>query len=217
MSGWREATRDGCEVIVKIDGDGQMDPQLVSRFAGPILAGIADYTKGNRFFRLESLTAMPPVRLLGNAVLSFLTKAASGYWDLMDPTSGYTAISSRVVRLLPLEKIDRRFFFESDVLFRLNTVRAVVREVPMDAHYNHDQSNLKIVRDGIQFPFKLLRCLAKRVFYTYFLRDFNVCTLQMLLGSALFVTGAVFGLWKWFAASQFAEFASAGTVMLAVS
>jgi glycosyltransferase involved in cell wall biosynthesis len=99
------AIKAGADIIVKIDGDGQMDPSLISEFVAPIVAGEADYTKGNRFFDLEEIRAMPKIRLFGNAVLSFMTKLSSGYWDLFDPTNGYTAIHADVARHLHFEKI----------------------------------------------------------------------------------------------------------------
>jgi len=126
MTGYRAALKDGADIIVKIDGDGQMDASLISNFIEPILAGEADYTKGNRFFNLEEIRSMPGLRLFGNAVLSFMTKLSSGYWDLFDPTNGYTAIHVDVARHLPFNKISSRYFFETDMLFRLNTLRSVV-------------------------------------------------------------------------------------------
>ena len=119
LSGYRAALRDGATIIVKIDGDGQMDPSLIHLFARPILEGKADYTKGNRFFRLEDVRSMPRSRLIGNAALAFLSKISSGYWGILDPTNGYTAIHASVAGALPFEKIDRGYFFESDMLFHL--------------------------------------------------------------------------------------------------
>ncbi len=113
MSGYRAAIDDDMEVIVKVDGDGQMDPSLIPDFITPILAGEADYTKGNRFFDLEEIRAMPRMRLFGNAMLSFMTKLSSGYWDLFDPTNGYTAIHVTVARHLPFKKISNRYFFRN--------------------------------------------------------------------------------------------------------
>lgn len=101
LTGYRAAIKAGTGVIVKVDGDGQMDPSLIPDFVAPITAGEADYTKGNRFFDLEEIRAMPKLRLFGNAVLSFMTKLSSGYWDLFDPTNGYTAIHADVARHLP--------------------------------------------------------------------------------------------------------------------
>src|SRR5690606_39267104 len=114
LTGYQKAIQDGHDVIVKIDGDGQMDPALIPNFIEPIIQGQADYTKGNRFFNLENLESMPTIRLFGNAILSLLTKLSSGYWSLFDPTNGYTAIHSEVARLLPLDKISQRYYFETD-------------------------------------------------------------------------------------------------------
>ena len=131
VTGYRAALEDGAAIVVKLDGDGQADPGLIPSLVGPILAGQCDYIKGNRFFNPENLSNMPKVRLLGNAILSFLSKASTGYWSIMDPTNGLTAISVPVLRLLPLEKLPKGYFFETDILFRLNAVRAVVEDFPM--------------------------------------------------------------------------------------
>jgi len=104
MTGYLAAIRDGADVIVKVDGDGQMTPTLIPQFVKPIISGEADYTKGNRFVDLEMLRAMPRIRLIGNAVLSFMAKISTGYWDIFDPTNGFTAIHSRVAAHLPFNK-----------------------------------------------------------------------------------------------------------------
>ncbi len=108
MTGYQAAIADGMQVLVKVDGDGQMDPALIGDFVAPILEGEADYTKGNRFFDLENIRAMPKMRLFGNAVLSLMCKLSSGYWNLFDPTNGYTAIHANAARHLPFGKISRR-------------------------------------------------------------------------------------------------------------
>ncbi len=215
VTGYRQAVADGAEVIVKIDGDGQMDPGLVPRFVRPILAGEADYTKGNRFYDIEGLRSMPWLRFAGNALLSFVSKLSSGYWDLFDPNNGYTAIHARVAALLPLDRISERWFFESDMLFRLNTVRAVVVEVPMQAHYAGESSSLRPGRVLAEFASKHLRNLVKRVFYNYFLRDFSIASVNLVLGLALALAGAGWGVRAWSHGSQTDTFVSSGQVMLA--
>lgn len=213
-TGYRAALEHGATVIVKIDGDGQMDPGLVPTFVAPILEGLADYTKGNRFYRPESVTGMPIVRLLGNALLSFVSKFSTGYWNLFDPNNGYTAIHADVLRRLPLGKISKRYFFEFDILFRLSSVRAVVLDIPMDALYADERSNLSISRILSTFLFGHLRNFFKRLFYNYYLRDFNVASVEWLLGPALMLFGVVFGLMSWSDNSRIGTTASAGTVML---
>jgi dolichol-phosphate mannosyltransferase len=215
MTGYQAAIENGAEVIVKIDGDGQMDPTLISNFVGPILAGEADYTKGNRFFDLEEISSMPPMRLFGNAVLSLMTKISSGYWDLFDPTNGYTAIHANVARHLPFEKISKRYFFETDMLFRLNTLRAVAMDVPMDAKYADEVSNLKISKIVGEFLFKHARNLFKRIFYNYYLRDLTIASIELPLGLLLLFSGAGFGLYHWILSAQLGATTPPGTVMLA--
>jgi glycosyltransferase involved in cell wall biosynthesis len=216
MTGYQRAIADGAEVIVKLDADGQMDPRLIPKLVRPILAGVCDYCKGNRFFRLQDVRQMPTLRLVGNACLSFLTKAASGYWDIFDPTNGYTAIHAAVAARLPMDKISTRFFFESDVLFRLNTLRAVVVDIPLEARYGEERSSLRPLRVTPEFAWKNLRNLFKRIFYNYFLRDFNVASIELLSGFALVAAGGIFGLRHWLIGFTTGQATPTGTVMLAV-
>jgi glycosyltransferase involved in cell wall biosynthesis len=215
LSGYRQALADGCEVMVKIDGDGQMDPALIPAFVAPILRGEADYSKGNRFYDLSQIGQMPGLRIFGNAVLSFMAKLSTGYWDLFDPTNGYTAIHAEAARLLPSERISKRYFFETDVLFRLNTFRAVVVDVPMDARYGDEVSNLKIRRILTEFLFKHLRNFGKRIFYSYFLRDLSVASLELVVGLGMILFGASYGGYHWYHSMQTGLTTPAGTVMLA--
>ncbi|PAT38442.1 glycosyltransferase family 2 protein [Vandammella animalimorsus] len=215
MSGYARALELGAQVVVKVDGDGQMDPALIPRFVQPIVRGQADYTKGNRFYRPESLRSMPGVRLLGNLVLSFLTKLSSGYWPNMDPTNGYTAISAKVLRALPLQRIARRYFFETDMLFRLGTLRAVVRDVPMDAVYAQEVSNLKIRQVLPQFLLGNLSRALKRYAYSYWVRDFNLGSLYSAMALLLLGFGLPFGIYHWQHSIATDVPASSGTVMLA--
>jgi dolichol-phosphate mannosyltransferase len=215
IHGYRVALERGADVVVKIDSDGQMDPALLPLIVHPILAGQADYVKGNRFFNIEDVRSMPMVRVFGNAGLSFLTKLSSGYWNVFDPTNGYTAIHRVALKMLPLEKIDRRFFFESDMLFRLNIAGAVVMDVPIGANYGSERSNLKIGRVLLPFLIKNMRNFFKRLFYRYYLRDLNIGSLELLLGTLLFWFGVLFGVSRWISAGTAGVAATAGTVMLA--
>lgn len=215
MTGYRQAVTDGCDVVVKIDGDGQMAPELLPQFVAPILEGYADYTKGNRFFDLTQLRQMPGVRLFGNAVLSFMSKFSSGYWDIFDPTNGYTAIHTRVVEHLPLNKISSRYFFESDMLFRLNTLRCVVLDIPMDAVYGDEKSGLKIKSILLDFLWKHVRNYFKRIFYNYFLRDLSAASMQLVLGLMMLGFGVSFGLNAWHNSASLGVETPAGTVMVA--
>ena len=215
IKGYKKAMADGCTILVKIDGDGQMDPVLIPRFIEPILTKKADYVKGNRFYDLAFLRSMPGSRRFGNSIVSFISKMASGYWNIMDPSNGYTAICASVLKYLPLEKIDRRFFFESDMLFRLNTIRAVVQDLPMHSTYGSEQSNLRIPAVLFRFPFKYLVCFIKRIYYNYFLRDFNIGSLELVMTILFLLFGIIFGGIHWISSLETSHPATAGTVLLA--
>ncbi|MBK0011439.1 glycosyltransferase family 2 protein [Stenotrophomonas sp. S41] len=213
-TGYRAAIADGMDILVKVDGDGQMDPGLLMDFVTPIAEGHADYCKGNRFWNLGHIRRMPRLRRFGNLMLSFMTKASSGYWQVFDPTNGYTAIHARVASHLPLESISNRYFFETDMLFRLNTVRAVVQDVAMDAHYADETSNLRISRILGEFAFKHIRNTLKRVGYNYFLRDLSIASLELIAGLCLLGFGGCFGLYHWISSAAADVATPVGTIML---
>lgn len=214
MTGYLQAARDGCAIAVKIDGDGQMDPRLIPHFVAPILAGDADYTKGNRFYNLANIRRMPKARIFGNAVLSFLSKLSTGYWDLFDPTNGYTAIHCSVLPLLDTERLSKRYFFETDMLFRLNIVRAAVVDVPMDAVYGDEESHLRISKVLFEFTVKHIRNLIKRVFYNYFLRDMSLASLELIAGLGLGLFGAIFSAYHWWHSGTLMRATPVGTIVI---
>ena len=215
MAGYRAAMADGADILVKIDGDGQMDPAILPAMVAPIVNGRADYTKGNRFYDLRHIHRMPKARLFGNASLSFMSKLSTGYWKLFDPTNGYTAIDARVAAYLPMDRISQRYFFETDMLFHLNTLRAMVVDVPMDALYGDEQSNLHIRQILFEFLGKHARNFFKRIFYNYFLRDVSLASLELLAGVILLSFGIIFGLTQWYVAIATGEPTPLGTIMLA--
>lgn len=214
-AGYRKAMDDGATIIIKLDGDGQMDPKLIPGLIDPVINRQADYVKGNRFFDLAFLRKMPGSRKFGNAILSFINKMVNGYWNVMDPTNGFTAIAEPALKHLSLDKIDNRFFFEQDMLFRLNTIRAVVMDFPMHAKYEQEVSNLKIWKVLFSFPFKYASRLVKRIFYSYFLRDFNIGSLELVLAFVFMGFGFSFGSIKWIQSIVSMHPATAGTVILA--
>jgi dolichol-phosphate mannosyltransferase len=215
LAGFEAALRDGFHIAVKLDGDGQMNPALIPKLILPIMCGYADYTKGNRFYNLNNLAGMPPIRLFGNSLLSFVNKAMSGYWHIMDPTNGFVAIHTQLLRVLPLAQIEKRYFFESDMLFRLNTARAVVIDIPMAAVYGEGKSNLRISNVILTFPKKYGTRILKRIFYNYFLRDFNVCSLQLIAGGLMLAWSLCYGGLRWYQSIASGVPAPSGTVMLA--
>jgi len=216
LAGYSVALEYNADIVVKIDGDGQMEPSLIPKFIEPIVRHEADYTKGNRFYHIHALGNMPLIRLFGNATLSFITKLSSGYWSNFDPTNGYTAIHASLIPLLPPEKVSNDYFFESDMLFRLNLLQAKVVDIPMSAKYSSESSNLKVRKIIPLFLYKNIRNLIKRLFYNYFLRDLSVASIELISGFALATFGFLFGAWEWYAHVQAGELASTGTVMVAV-
>ena len=214
-TGYRAALDGGADVVVKLDGDGQADPSLIPLLVQPLLDGKCDYVKGNRFFNPEDLVGMPAVRMIGNAMLSFVSKMSTGYWNIMDPTNGLTAIASPALGLLPLEKLSKGYFFESDILFRLNTIRAVVRDFPMRATYDGQDSSLRIPRVIPQFLGGHARNTLRRIVYGYFLRGFSIASIELVLSIPLLVFGLTFGLYHWIASANTDSVTTAGTVMFA--
>lgn len=215
MTGYQAAIADGARIIVKVDGDGQMEPALIPRVIAPILAGEADYTKGNRFFDLDALRTMPQIRLFGNAVLSLITKLSTGYWHLFDPTNGYTAIHANVAKHLHFNKISPGYFFETDMLFRLNLLRATVVDVPMAAYYGNEVSHLKIPKIIGEFFLKHIRNFSKRLFYNYYLRDMSLASIELPAGLLLFCFGLVFGGYRWQHFAKLQLPTPTGTIMIA--
>lgn len=215
MAGYAAALAQGADILVKVDGDGQMNPRLIPGFLQALSVQNADYVKGNRFHRLAHARSMPRVRLVGNLVLSLMTKISSGYWGLADPTNGFTALRAEVACELPFERIDQRFFFESDLLCHLYLVDAVVHDVSMEAVYGDEQSNLKITRIFLEFLAKNLRNTGRRISAAYFMRDYNLGTAELILGLSGLLFGLVFGSYSWWRSVETQTVASSGTVMLA--
>ena len=215
ITGYSAAFAAGYEVAIKIDGDGQMDAGYIPDLLQPIIAKEADYTKGNRFYHREHVAKMPNFRMFGNSVLSLMTKASSGYWNIMDPTNGFTAIHVIAAQEIDLPKVEQRYFFESDMLFRLNIARAVVKDVPMPAIYGLEKSNLHIGNVLLEFPAKHVRNLFKRFAYNYLIRDFSVGTIQFLAGIALSLFGVTVGAISWIRSAEAGKDTPVGTVILA--
>ena len=215
VAGYSAALAAGADVIVKIDGDGQMYPEDIGTLVKPIVKGAADYAKGNRFDSVNDLRKMPKIRLLGNAALSLMSKASSGYWGVNDPTNGFTAIHRAPLNRIDLEKLSKRFFFESDLLFRLNLAGAVIQDVSIPARYGDEKSNLKIGRAIVEFAFRHLKNYLKRVSYRYFLREWSLGTINLIAGVFLTTLGVSFGVASFMAASAQNQTTTAGQVTFA--
>jgi dolichol-phosphate mannosyltransferase len=216
VRGYRQALHDGMDICVKMDADDQMDPAYLPALVEPLVAGRADYTKGNRFHDTDALRQMPLARKVGNVGLSFLIKAASGQWHVFDPTNGYTAIHRTALAALPLRKLHPRYFFESSMLVLLRRLGAVVEDVPTPSRYGEELSSLSISRTLLEFPWLLLRQGARRVLWQYFVADFNAVSLLLVCGVPLVTYGVIFGLYHWIESYLTKHLTPTGTVMLAV-
>lgn len=215
LAGYGRASELDVDVIVKLDGDGQMDTSLIPALVRPIQEGHADYCKGNRFEHMDNISAMPKSRIIGNIVLSFMTKLSSGYWNIFDPTNGFTAIHIEAARRLPVDHISNSFFFESDMLYRLGMLRAVVVDIPMSARYGREVSSLNIYKIIPEFTWKHSINSCKRIFFTYFIQQVNFASFQLVVGKLMLLFGVIFGAIKWNQSSVENIPATAGTVILA--
>lgn len=216
MTGWDEAQRMGAEIVVVMAGDGQMDPTHLLQLLVPVILEEADYAKGNRFLHPRELRSMPLSRRIGNAGLSFLTKLASGYWSVFDPTNGYTALRSSVIGLLDREALAKRFFFEISLLIELGRIRAVVRDVSIPARYRGEISSLKRREALIGFPPRLFGAFVRRVVGQYFVHDFTVASLYLVVGVVLLAFGTVWSIVHWIQSGATGIPATTGTVMVGV-
>tara|TARA_B100000925_G_C22000760_1_gene471173 strand:+ start:1451 stop:2437 length:987 start_codon:yes stop_codon:yes gene_type:complete len=214
VAGYKEAIKNNVDITVKIDGDGQMDPIYLEKIISPIVSKKCDYTKGNRFFFINDVKSMPKGRIFGNICLTFLSKFSSGFWEISDPTNGYTAIHKEALKSLDLDKVSRGYFFESDVLCKLYLIRAKVLDVPITANYGNEESGINIIKIIPLFLRLHSYNFFKRIIVVYFLRDFNFYSLNLLFGAILFVFGIIFGLIHFIMSLTLGVTASAGTVMI---
>jgi glycosyltransferase involved in cell wall biosynthesis len=216
LTGYRAAYDLGAEIVVKMDSDGQMDPDFLVPLISPIMSGEADYAKGNRFLHSRQLKKMPLLRRIGNMGLSFFTKAASGYWNVFDPTNGYTAIHAWLIPMLDRDAIAKRFFFESSMFLELNLLHAAVRDVPIPAKYDDEKSNLSIFKTLFEFPVSLVEGLLRRIWIQYFVRDFSLTSFHLVAGGLLTSSGFCFGLYHWIRSMMNHSATPTGTIMLSI-
>ena len=216
LTGYGCALQLGADIVVKIDSDDQMDLNYFDDLVAPLIDLSADYTKGNRFLHQEELRSMPIIRRIGNQGLSFLTKLATGYWKIYDPTNGYTAISRRALELLDPGMISRNFFFETSMLAELHKLDAVVEDVPIPAIYNDQGSAIRIPREFFLFSTNLTYRIFERIIRQYFRFDFSAVSFYLLSSLILGLFGVVWGIVKWIRSDQTGIPATTGTVLIAV-
>ena len=202
------------DVVVKLDGDGQMD----SRYISPLVEALthAEFAKGNRLFDRAMLRRMPALRRLGNMGIGFMVKASSGYWNVSDPVNGFFAIRTSTLKHMELERLSQRFFFESSMLIELHYTGARIKEVSMPAIYGDEKSNLSIGKTLFSFPPRLFAAWLRRIHLSYFVFDFNICSLYLLIGLPSFLFGLIFGICEWIHYASINSPSPTGTIMVAV-
>lgn len=216
ISGFRHALAAGADFVVKLDGDGQMDPAFLPQLLRPLLEGRADFAKGNRFRHRADLRAMPGPRFIGNVALTFLTKLASGYWRLFDTQNGYLALRGAVLARLDLDRLERGYCFENSLLVELSLEDAPVVDVAIPAIYRNESSSLSIARSLLSFPPKLLRLFGRRILRKYLLDDVSPVAVYLLVAGALFLFSTLFGGYHWARSILEGVPATTGTVVLAL-
>ena len=216
VTGFKRAIQDGAELIVKMDGDGQMNPEHVHELLDPLIHDGYAYAKGNRFLDNTQLKEMPTHRLVGNYALTFMTKLASGYWHVFDPQNGFVAVKAEALRRMDLDHLAKRYFFENDMLVHLNIFGVRVKDVAIPARYGDEKSSMSISKVLITFPYYLWRRFWYRIYQKDVLRDFSPVALFWVTGLSLFTWGFLFGAYTWGKSTFLHQIASTGTVMLSV-
>ncbi len=173
------------EIILKVDADGQINPKLIPFLIEPLINGEFDANKGNRFSSLDHILSMPLIRVIGNLGLSFLNKLSTGYWELFDPTNGFIAFKKSALKKVRLDKVDNRYFFESDLLFQCSLQNICFTQLPMKSIYSNEISSLQPLREIIRFGKQHFINLFKRIIYQYFLLDFNIGSFELFSGSII--------------------------------
>ena len=203
-----------CDIILKMDADYQMNPDDIPKMCAPILKKECQSTKGNRFTNIEKLFEMPRIRLIGNTFLSYLCKFSTGYWEIFDPTNGFIAFSSESLKEINLKKTDDRFFFETDLLFRCSLKNITIKNIDIDASYKDNYSSLSPIKEIIPFLIKNTKLLFKRILYQYYLLDFNVGSIELILSILFGLSAIFFGLFLLIKSNLTYELTTAGTASI---
>lgn len=195
-TGYKRAVEEGLEVVAVMAGDAQMDPDDLVRVVEPVAMDKADYVKGNRLFRGESWSMIPHYRYLGNSALSLMTKIASGYWQIADSQSGYTAISLTALKRIEIDRIYKRYGMPNDILIKLNIHNFKVRDVSVRPVYNiGERSGIRLTSVIPKVSWLLLKGFVRRMIEKYVIRDFHPLIFFYLMGLTLTPAGGLFGLY----------------------
>lgn len=195
-TGYKAARDEDFDIAAVMAGDGQMDPDELESICRPIIDEGCHYVKGNRLFTGDAWNMIPRVRYLGNAVLSLLTKIASGYWHVADSQSGYTAIDREALQRIDWDRMYKRYGQPNDLLVRLNVYNFRVRDMPVKPVYGiGEKSGLRPLRVIPSLSFLLFRLFLYRMLHKYVIRDFHPLLFFYAMGGVLFSGGSLFGLY----------------------
>ena len=196
VTGYKAALKEEIDVIVKMDGDNQMDPEQLPNLLGPIIEGKADYTKGNRLLSPEYRSGMTKWRFFGNSILTFLTKIGSGYWQMMDPQNGYTVTSRSALERINLDSVYPYYGYLNDILVKLNVYGYRVTDIIMPAKYGRERSSIKYSKYIVKVSLMLLRDFFWRLKMKYVVLSFHPLVLFYMLGIVLTPIGFFGGLFS---------------------
>ena len=213
--GYQESLKNNIDIIVKIDGDNQMNPNEINKLVEPLLNGEYGYGKGNRFLMKEEIENYPIVKFYGNIFLSFMSKLSSGYWDIFDPINGYTAITKECLQKLNLDKIDNGYFFESDMLYNLYLCKFRVKDIPVKIKYYKNQiQNMSVIKESFNFLFKNISRTIRRVKIIYFNNNFTLGSFFAGMFFLNFVFTLFYGGFNYFYHYISNEFAPTGVIVI---
>lgn len=185
-------TQTDADIIVNIDGDGQMDLTYLPTLLDPIINGY-DFSKGNRFYTTTSFTGMPSYRIAGNIMLTFLNKISTGYWSVFDPQNGYTAIKTTTLKKIDLTRLSLGYSFENDFIGNLSLINATIKDVDIPAIYGNETSSINLKTVIPEIITTLTKILIKRFWYKYILRSFSPIAIFVIVGIPLLLFSLIFG------------------------
>lgn len=216
ITGFKECIEKNADIVIKVDGDGQMDMGFMPQLIDAVIDGRYDFAKGDRVKNRKMLAKMPAIRRFGNLSLTFLVRIASGYWKVSDPTNGYLCITLPTLKKLDLARLSKRFFFESSLIAELYFTGARIKDVQMPSIYGDEISNLSIWKALFSFPLKLMRVHLRRLRMQYYVEDFNISSVYLATGIPMFLFGLIFGIVNWVHYAKIGISTPTGTIIISL-
>ncbi len=213
-TGFAYAINNEIDIVIKVDADDQMDLKYIPNLLDAIINEESEMAKGNRFKDFKALNKMPAVRRMGNFILSFLIKAATGYWNNFDPTNGFLAIKTKVLKEVDFSNLSNRYYFETSLLAELYFQKTRIKDIAMPAIYGDEKSSMQVWKMPFLFGTRLIKTFFKRILKGYFLYDFNVGTIYILFGLPLFLFGVIYGISQWIHYASLNTLTPTGTIMI---